>query len=643
VVLRSIFTYSNPQQWPALRLASKQLADVGVEFIGCLTIRSWAKQQVPPAALLTALRQRIKLLQVVGKPDWSKLQRLLSYKAKHAGPRRTMPQMRRITLQEPNMPLAIPSSLATLLQGINRLDITCPGTLTLPRFAKLPALHTAGFGCTVSLAQLAQLAPNLEQLWANVLDCSPSSLRSSNRRNSRRSRTAAAGATACCLPLLTHLGCRTLTGINLGTAAAGDADKDAAPPAADNSTSLFPSLQVLTCLPSVAAPCSSTVPQAADNSNSSSRSSFDPCIFQPGALGPCPRLQSVRISGNFGYGSAAAALQQLLDSPVELDHLTRLSLHSGSRCISAFTCINALSQLQPLQHLTVTGSCSRPSRVALLLEQLALLPQLQSLALPAELLCSKCCRSGASGLVQHALDKLVMQSSSLTRLVFLPGAAGRLQQAQHSSSANGGSNSSTGGDGGSTSCAGGKCGRTDSSSCAGEGSSVAQPNNSSSTHNNSQQSDSGSSTSSSSSGSACSACTHPNKVSQQAAALYSAWQAAAAFEGLCLASSNAADKLQCAAPAPADESRTLSSMRQRWQQGQQQAKQQEHQQRMQRLQQLTVQLVGLPCGSTLSCSASSGDNECRDASGTAEYGSEHGLDVMNGACVWGVYGPTSEW
>jgi hypothetical protein len=87
----------------------------------------------------------------------------------------------------------------------------------------------------------------------------------------------------------------------------------------------------------------------------------------------------------------------------------------------------------------------------------------------------------------------------------------------------------------------------------------------------------------------------------------------------------------------------LSNMRQRWQQGQQQAKQQEHQQRMQRLQQLTVQLVGLPCGSTFSCSASPGDTGRVAASGTAESGSEFGLEVLNGACVWGVYGPTSEW
>jgi hypothetical protein len=86
-------------------------------------------------------------------------------------------------------------------------------------------------------------------------------------------------------------------------------------------------------------------------------------------------------------------------------------------------------------------------------------------------------------------------------------------------------------------------------------------------------------------------------------------------------------------------------MRQRWQQGQQQAKQQEHQQRMQRLQQLQVELVGLPDSSTFSCSrlASPGDSGCHIAGGPAEYGNELGVDVVSGACVWGVYGPKSEW
>ncbi|KAF6255315.1 hypothetical protein COO60DRAFT_1702897 [Scenedesmus sp. NREL 46B-D3] len=536
-----MFTYCGPEHWPELRLASKQLAEVGREFIGSITVRSWAKQQVPPPALLNALRHRVKLLHVVGKPDWQKLQRLLSCKASHAGPRRGMPQLRHLILQEPHLPLAIPSSCAALLQGISRLDISCPGVLALPRFAELPGLRAASFACTVSLAQLTQLAPNLDQLWAGVLDCSPGSSGTNNKKS-----TNAAGAAGVMLARLTHLGCRSLSGVHLSTAAVNsslEAASAAAAAAARTGNSapaagmLFPSLKVLTCLPSIAAPCRSTSAQAAGDS-SSSRAAFASCLFQTGALGPCPGLQSVRISGNLGYTSAAAALQQLLDSPVELEQLTRLSLHSGSRCVSAFTCINALSQLQQLQHVTVTGSCSRPGRVALLMDQLALLPQLQSLALPAELLCSQCSSSGASGAVQYALDELMMHSSSLTRLMFLPGAAGRLQQQQHGgsssnnrSSSGGSSSEGGGGSNDDTSCLAGKCGKTQGSSSASEGSSVGS---SSLLH-----ATGGSSSSSSSSrpcrSKACSVCPHPRQVSEKAAMLYSAWQAAAAFEGLSLA------------------------------------------------------------------------------------------------------------
>uniref|UniRef100_A0A383W7K5 F-box domain-containing protein n=1 Tax=Tetradesmus obliquus TaxID=3088 RepID=A0A383W7K5_TETOB len=662
VVLRSIFAHSSPQQWPVLRQVSKQLAEVGREFICSITVRSWARQQLPAPALLHVLRQRITQLRVVSKPDWCKLQSLLSCKSKHTGPRRGMPQLRHLILQEPSLPLALPSSCAALLQGITRLDISCPGALTLPRFAKLTQLRAASFSSTVSLVQLAQFAPNLEQLWASSLDCSSGSSSSSNSSTSAAS--AAAGAV---LPRLTHLGCRSLSAVQLSTAAAANSNQAAAsatarpgnsPPAAAAAAAAaaasaagmqcrFPSLRVLTCLPSIAVPCTGSTPaQVASSSNSSSsnRSSFEPCIFQPAALGPCPGLQALRISGNLGYASAAAALQQLLASPMELEQLTRLSLHSGSRCVSAFTCVNALSQLQQLQHVTVTGSCSRPGRVALLIEQLALLPQLQCVALPAELLCRQCSTSGGSSAVQHALDRLVMQSSTLTRLVFLPGTAGRLQpqQRQHSNKSVGRSCDSSGSGGGGAGDGSSSSSSSSSASAANEkhdrATSIGTTNASCTGHasrsccrNNS----------SSSSSTARTACQHPRQVSEAAAVLHSAWLAAAAFAGLFLAApagvpaavpAAAAAAAAVGAAATAEGSCTLSSMRWCWQQQQQHARQQEQQQRMQQLQQLRVDVAGVPGGGSGAAGGAGG-------SGSARAG---GLELLHEAGMWGVYGPAGQ-
>lgn len=636
VLVRCIVSYTSTPDFRALRLALRQFADVVDQFSSSMTISLWSSYDMPPPARLRVVRHYIKQLRLVNmhlaRHQWQKLEKKI-----YSSPSRGLaglPQLSHLVIQDTTCAVAIPSACAAHLKALTRLDISCPGTVALPLHSQLLRLKAASFACTVRLQRLVAFAPNLDRLWASTLDVSlsPATVRQSfgTRFKSRHAMGAALALAKC-----TQLGCRTITGVsaagaNQGAPAAaaaeglgaagshataagaaassvaaansspssagahGPAPVAAAAVAAEAAACIVPNLKVLTCMPSVVETCDSTAPSPSHGSTAQSGSS----PFSLAALGRCPALTAVRVSGNLGYTAAAGKLQHLL----QLRKLTHLSLHSGNRCVSAFSCINTLSDLGCLQHVAISGSCRRPNRVALLLDQLAPLPQLQSLALPIELLCDKCSSTAASEAVQASLWNLVAHCSSFDTLLFLPG---------------------TGSKGGSVAAPG------EAERCAGS-------------------CPAGSASATSRSG-VTAACTHAVHACRRAVLLYSTWQAAAAFAGLSL---GAAAVGTGPVSAAASASTTIIALKQQWQLEQQQQKQREHQQLQQQLQQLQVVVGGLPqqcCGHAAAVARGSGAfcDACLASMGagsgagnvrfTTRDSDSNGSSSSSGECTWDVF------
>lgn len=122
------------------------------------------------------------------------------------------------------------------------------------------------------------------------------------------------------------------------------------------------------------------------------------------ALALCTNLHSLRVFGDTTtmHGMLPGHLQQLA-------HIKRVAVYG----IGPAAELRYIGKLKQLQHLWLTFQLPAKKAVCRLLQELLQLPQLLTLALPAKLLCSRCC----SGMQQH-VDQLAWKTS-ITQLTFL--------------------------------------------------------------------------------------------------------------------------------------------------------------------------------------------------------------------------------
>lgn len=122
------------------------------------------------------------------------------------------------------------------------------------------------------------------------------------------------------------------------------------------------------------------------------------------ALAHCTNLQALRVLGDSTtmYGMLPGQLRQL-------QNIKRLAVYG----IGPAAELKGIGKLQQLQHLWLTFLLPAKKAASQLLRELLQLQQLQSLALPAKLLCRHCCPS-----MQQLIEQLA-SNSSIVQLMFL--------------------------------------------------------------------------------------------------------------------------------------------------------------------------------------------------------------------------------
>jgi hypothetical protein len=213
------------------------------------------------------------------------------------------------------------------------------------------------------------------------------------------------------MPSVTHLGANRVfkhsvghfaLGFNAATATAAAAAAAGLGPAADVNTS-------------------SAATNAAAGFSSSAEPSYSPPFPNLRVLSKMPQgvtynnYDAVCALAGLSALTAIRGLGRFRDTQIwrqlaQQQQLQLLELHDQYG-VSAF---QGVSQLTQLRALRLTGSCAGEN-ASLVLQQVCELPQLQALAVPAELLCKRCCPDvHASGALQEVCSK-----RSLRRLEFV--------------------------------------------------------------------------------------------------------------------------------------------------------------------------------------------------------------------------------
>jgi hypothetical protein len=273
---------------------------------------------------------------------------------------------RYVKVDWPEMPLA----LLTSLTGITRLDLgqarqrLVMGSAAVLGGARLPALRAACFHDIEDLSTVALLAPNLQQL----------SCKSLSLDVAKPSHTAA-------LPLCTHFGAEVV--LTTATAAGGGVDAAAAAAAAGFAAA-FPALQTISEMPEItfSAPGIGLVMISGEALTQ---------LRQP--------VKALRMRG-------CKPFMLLLPQQLQpLHQLQRLWLFQVEpRLIRHLEGLAA--KVPQLCHILLTflgKTCT--TQLQVFVRELAKMPDLKSLALPAYMLCSRC---SPKGFVQTSLQSLQM-------------------------------------------------------------------------------------------------------------------------------------------------------------------------------------------------------------------------------------------
>jgi hypothetical protein len=434
-VLRAVAARSAPPSLADLRLASRTMAVALDIFVTRLVFTEWPLDPVSSALSCTTGTRLQNVEQLVlrlasARPSDPQDATGMASCGKHEGLSngagtdllrehckalktltKMLPGLRAVALDpcmEQSLQLTwLPCSLLGALTGLTRLDMPYPPELPAGA-VQLCGLRAAAFSSNevpARLPSVVALAPRLRQLSARRLEMTIPPQTTAQGGNN--------GHVHVCLPSLTHLGAESVTVYGASTGREAAAALGAAAPA----------MHVLFRVPQVYGGVLGSGGDAdgvAEEPVTSSPASYDELLF---AL---PSVCAVR--GRAWFSSRSWFSIQRAGSPATAGHfaspawanVSRISFHSGSYpdgC-SDFECISKCVSLHQ-----VRLSFSYPyTKADNLVRELATLPALAEVALPAALFCGRCCPEKHYPSLRTALEALAA-SPSLSRLILLSPAA----------------------------------------------------------------------------------------------------------------------------------------------------------------------------------------------------------------------------
>lgn len=307
-VLRNIVCLLPASDLPTLRLVCQDMARAVDHTITCLCITRWASK----ASITTGFKrlQNVRRINITTKPDWDHVEKLAC----------NMPQLCSLTIID-KVNSRMSASCAARLTALTRLDLGTNSPqvpiIPLPKqgSARLPALRAASFsskhskggaaaGTNGTLADIAALAPNLQQLYCSTLELQP-------KETSK-------------LPRCTHLGAQEVLIVGASSKTAGGAAFATA----------FPRLQIFSCVPE-------TIKIHAEQKHYGKWS-----LAPVELLNLCKAAHAVRGLGPHVARSIGGSMQK---ASGQLLQLKSLSIRAGMANSANFLGVGALKGLQHLE------------------------------------------------------------------------------------------------------------------------------------------------------------------------------------------------------------------------------------------------------------------------------------------------------